>query len=57
MLVLTADQVEELLDLDALVDALADAFVDLSEGRASMPQRSARSSGAAPPGSIGASGT
>ena len=39
MLVLTRKDVEELLDLDAVVDALADAFVDLSEGRASMPQR------------------
>ena len=28
-----------MLDLDELVDALADAFVDLSDGRASMPQR------------------
>jgi ornithine cyclodeaminase len=39
MLVLTQREIEELLDLDALVDALADAFVDLSGGRASMPQR------------------
>ena len=45
MLVLTRDEVEALLDLDALVDALADAFVDLSEGRASMPQRVAAFSG------------
>ena len=45
MLVLTRDDVEALLDLDALVDALADAFVDLSEGRASMPQRVAAFSG------------
>ena len=45
MLVLTRDDVETLLDLDALVDALADAFVDLSEGRASMPQRVAAFSG------------
>ena len=45
MLVLNRAEVEELLDLDALVDALADAFVDLSEGRASMPQRMAAFSG------------
>jgi alanine dehydrogenase len=45
MLVLTREDVEELLDLDAVVDALADAFVDLSEGRASMPQRVASFSG------------
>jgi alanine dehydrogenase len=43
--VLTAADVEALLDLDALVDALADAFVDLSSGRASMPQRVAALSG------------
>ena len=45
MLVLTREDVEALLDLDALVDALAAAFVDLSEGRASMPQRVASFSG------------
>jgi len=45
MLVLNRTEVEQLLDLDALVDALADAFVDLSEGRASMPQRMAAFSG------------
>jgi alanine dehydrogenase len=45
MLVLTRSDVEELLDLDALVDALAEAFVDLSGGRASMPQRVAAFSG------------
>src|SRR3954454_12949594 len=45
MLVLTRDEVEALLDLDALVDALAAAFIDLSEGRASMPQRVASFSG------------
>ena len=39
MLVLSRQDVEALLDLDALVDALAAAFVDLSAGRASMPQR------------------
>jgi ornithine cyclodeaminase len=33
------------LDLDALVDALAQAFVDLSAGRASMPPRIAAFSG------------
>jgi alanine dehydrogenase len=37
--------VEALLDLDQLVDALAEAFVDLSAGRASMPQRVAAFSG------------
>jgi ornithine cyclodeaminase len=45
MLVLSRAEVETLLDLDALVDALAEAFVDLSEGRASMPQRVAAFSG------------
>src|ERR1041385_2990395 len=45
MLVLSRPEVETLLDLDALVDALAEAFVDLSEGRASMPQRVAAFSG------------
>ena len=45
MLVLTREEVEQLLDLDALVDALAAAFVDLSERRASMPQRTAAFSG------------
>jgi alanine dehydrogenase len=39
MLVLTRADVESLLDLEGLVDALAEAFVDFSEGRASMPQR------------------
>jgi len=39
MLVLTRDDVEALLDLDELVDALAAAFADLSAGGASMPQR------------------
>ena len=39
MLVLSRAEVEALLDLDELVGALAEAFVDLSEGRASMPQR------------------
>ena len=45
MKVLSRADVEALLDLDALVDALADAFVDLSGGRASMPQRVAALSG------------
>ena len=45
MKVLSRADVEALLDLDALVDALADAFVDLSSGRASMPQRVAAFSG------------
>jgi alanine dehydrogenase len=39
MLILTQAEVRELLDLDALVDALAAAHVDLSAGRASMPPR------------------
>ena len=45
MLVLSQAEVERLLDLDELVDALAEAFVDLSSGRASMPQRVAAFSG------------
>jgi ornithine cyclodeaminase/alanine dehydrogenase-like protein (mu-crystallin family) len=39
MLVLTGAQVEELLDLDELIDALAAAMADLSAGRASAPDR------------------
>ncbi len=39
MLVLARSQVEELLDLDALVDAVAAAQADLSAGAASMPPR------------------
>ena len=39
MLILSRQQVEELLDLDALVDALAVAMSDLSTGRASVPPR------------------
>ena len=39
MLVLQRADVEALLDLDELVDALAAAFADLSAGNASMPQR------------------
>jgi alanine dehydrogenase len=37
--VLTAADVERALDPDELVDALGDAFVQLSAGRVSMPQR------------------
>ncbi|WP_432142398.1 ornithine cyclodeaminase family protein [Streptomyces sp. bgisy084] len=39
MLVLGRSQVEALLDLDALIDALASAMTDLSAGRASAPDR------------------
>ena len=39
MIVLTQADVRELLDLDALVDALASAHVELSAGKASMPPR------------------
>ena len=39
MLVLTRAEVEELLDLDELVDALADAHAQLSSGNVSMPPR------------------
>jgi alanine dehydrogenase len=39
VILLSQREVEELLDLDALVDALADAHRELSEGRASMPPR------------------
>jgi alanine dehydrogenase len=39
MLVLSKADVETLLDLDALVDALADAHADLSAGNVSMPAR------------------
>lgn len=39
MLLLGRRDVEELLDVDALIDALAGAMVDLSSGRASVPQR------------------
>jgi alanine dehydrogenase len=39
MLVLVRSQVEELLDLDALVEAVAAAQADLSAGLASMPPR------------------
>ena len=40
MLVLTADEVAGLLDVDTLIDALAPAMADLSAGRASVPNRS-----------------
>jgi ornithine cyclodeaminase/alanine dehydrogenase-like protein (mu-crystallin family) len=39
MLLLTRADVEAVLDADELIDTLADAFRDLSAGRASMPQR------------------
>ncbi|HEY2543046.1 MAG TPA: hypothetical protein VGH92_08320 [Gaiellaceae bacterium] len=39
MLVLTRAEVEELLDLDALIEALASAHAELSAGSVSMPPR------------------
>ena len=39
MLVLSREEVRELLELGALIDALADAMADLSAGRASVPDR------------------
>jgi alanine dehydrogenase len=39
VILLSQPEVRELLDLDALVDALADAHADLSAGKASMPPR------------------
>ena len=39
MILLSQQEVEQLLDLDALVDALAEAHRELSEGKASMPPR------------------
>jgi alanine dehydrogenase len=39
MLVISRDEVRALLDLDALIDALAVAMADLSTGRASVPAR------------------
>jgi ornithine cyclodeaminase len=39
MLVLSQSEVRELLDLDRLVDALADAHAELTAGRTSMPPR------------------
>lgn len=46
MLILSHRQVEELLDLDALVEALAVAMADLSAGRASVPRRNFAMAGA-----------
>src|SRR5436190_7615454 len=46
MLILRQQEVRELLDLDALVDALAAAHADLSAGKASMPPRIAALVGA-----------
>jgi ornithine cyclodeaminase len=43
VLVLSSHDVEDLLDLSDLVDALAGAMADLSAGRASMPLRNAAS--------------
>src|ERR671925_679724 len=39
MLLLSRSEVEELLDLDELIEALAEAMADLSAGRASVPHR------------------
>ncbi|MET7986606.1 MULTISPECIES: ornithine cyclodeaminase family protein [unclassified Streptomyces] len=39
MLVLGRSQVESLLDMDSLIDALASAMADFSAGRASVPDR------------------
>jgi alanine dehydrogenase len=39
VILLSEAEVQELLDLDALVDALADAHRELSDGKASMPPR------------------
>jgi alanine dehydrogenase len=47
MLVLTRTDVEELLDLDALVEALAAAHAGLSAGEASLPPRVAARAGEA----------
>ena len=41
MRILSRREVESLLDLDRLIDALAEAMTDLSAGRASMPPRTA----------------
>jgi alanine dehydrogenase len=41
MLVLTQEDVQRLLDVDLLLDALERAFVELSAGRASVPPRTA----------------
>ena len=39
MLVLVRSDLPELLDLDALIDAVADATADLSAGRITVPDR------------------
>jgi alanine dehydrogenase len=39
VLVLSQDEVRRLLDLDALIDALADAFAEVSAGAVSVPPR------------------
>jgi alanine dehydrogenase len=39
VIVLSRAEVQDLLDLDALIDALAEAHRELSEGKASMPPR------------------
>lgn len=39
MLVLSRSQIEALLEIDALIDALATAMADLSAGRAAAPER------------------
>jgi ornithine cyclodeaminase len=39
VLLVSRREAEELLDVDLLIDALADAMVDLSAGRASVPDR------------------
>src|SRR5262245_1384182 len=43
MLLLSRDDVERLLDLDRLIDAVADAMVEVSAGTVSMPPRVAAS--------------
>jgi ornithine cyclodeaminase len=43
MLILARDDVERLLDLDRLIDAVADAMVEVSAGTVSMPPRVAAS--------------
>jgi alanine dehydrogenase len=39
MLILSSAEIRRLLDLDALIDAMAEAMTDLSAGRASVPER------------------
>jgi hypothetical protein len=39
MLVRSGSDLPELLDLDALIDAVADAMADLSAGRTTVPDR------------------